>query len=382
MAVYKVAQDVEADDKLIGPFSFRQFVYLIIVALAGALAWGLSRIFIGLAVIPLPVILFFGALALPLRKDQPMEVYLAAILSFYLKPRRRLWSPDGIESLIEITAPKVIEVQRTKDLSQSEAERRLSYLANIVDTEGWAVRHSAAPTESSMNSDVFFTAQQTEDVLDNNGGVAQSFNTMIAQADERRRQEMIQRMQTPQPQQTATPPSPQPSITPQPELVMPQQMPIVTATPPLGLPAAQAPIPVAPDQFVQPTPLLQPQPTYPTVQPLPVAAPFYNPYPTIHQTVIQPLGATPQTTPTPVTSAPVPPQQAPPVPQAAAPITPVITGPPTVNPPESTSETVVSPDIIKLASNPDLSIETIQREADRIKKKEEAADDEIYVSLH
>ncbi|TAL14698.1 hypothetical protein EPN95_02230, partial [Patescibacteria group bacterium] len=34
MAQYKVPQDVEADDKLIGPFSFRQFVYLIIVALS------------------------------------------------------------------------------------------------------------------------------------------------------------------------------------------------------------------------------------------------------------------------------------------------------------------------------------------------------------
>ena len=39
MATYKVPQDVEADDKLIGPFSFRQFIYLIVVALAGAMAW-------------------------------------------------------------------------------------------------------------------------------------------------------------------------------------------------------------------------------------------------------------------------------------------------------------------------------------------------------
>ena len=90
MAVYKVAQDVEADDKLIGPFSFRQFIYLIVVAIAIVVAWGLSRLFIGLAIIPLPVILFFGALALPLRKDQPMEVYLAAIVSYYLKPRKSM----------------------------------------------------------------------------------------------------------------------------------------------------------------------------------------------------------------------------------------------------------------------------------------------------
>ena len=78
MAVYKVAQDVEADDKLLGPFSFRQFVYLIIVAISLGLAWGLSQLFIALAIIPLPITILFGALALPLRKDQPMEVYLAA----------------------------------------------------------------------------------------------------------------------------------------------------------------------------------------------------------------------------------------------------------------------------------------------------------------
>ena len=81
MAEYKVAQDVEAEDKLIGPFSFRQFIYLIIAAVAVALAWGLGQIFVGLAIIPLPVIIFFTVLALPLRKDQPMEIYVAAIIS-------------------------------------------------------------------------------------------------------------------------------------------------------------------------------------------------------------------------------------------------------------------------------------------------------------
>ncbi len=110
MAEYKVAQDVEADDKLIGPFSFRQFIYLIVVAGASAIAWGLAQVFVPLAILPLPVILLFGALALPLRKDQPMEIYLAAIVSFHLKPRNRIWSPDGISSLIEIVAPEEIEV--------------------------------------------------------------------------------------------------------------------------------------------------------------------------------------------------------------------------------------------------------------------------------
>jgi hypothetical protein len=45
MGSYKVPQDVEADDKLLGPFGFRQLIYLGIVALAGAGAFGLYQMF-------------------------------------------------------------------------------------------------------------------------------------------------------------------------------------------------------------------------------------------------------------------------------------------------------------------------------------------------
>ena len=88
MSVYKVPQDVEAEDKLLGPFSFRQFVFLIIAVIGIAIAYGLSTILLPLAIIPVPIILFFGALALPLKKDQPMEVYLAAVISFYAKTKK------------------------------------------------------------------------------------------------------------------------------------------------------------------------------------------------------------------------------------------------------------------------------------------------------
>jgi len=337
MAVYKVAQDVEADDKILGPFSLRQFIYLIIVAISIALAWGLSQLFVGLAIIPLPFILFFGALALPLRKDQPMEVYLGALVSYYLKPRRRTWEPDGIESLIEITAPKVIEIQRTKDITETEAERRLSYLADIADTQGWAVRHTAQPVNNSMVSDAYFEAQQTEDVLDVNGGVSQSLGAMINQADERRKQTMMARMQqatqAPQPQQ------------PQPTYVPPVADPYASL-------AQQAPAP-------QP---VQPQYNDPSVE--------FNPYPNaIHQSVIQPLEQESQLSPS---------QVIPDTPQS-----PPATRPqPATEVPPDTSEKAIPPDIINLASNTDLSIETIQREANRIQHKADEDSGEVFISLH
>ena len=140
MATYKVPQDVEAEDRLLGPFTFRQFVYLLIAAIAGALAAALFQIFPLLAILPLPVIIFFLILALPLKKDQPMETYLAAIVSFYMKPNKRFWRPGQGETTIQITAPKIVEKSRTRDLSEEEASHRLSFLSNLVDSEGYAIR--------------------------------------------------------------------------------------------------------------------------------------------------------------------------------------------------------------------------------------------------
>lgn len=196
MAIYKVPQDVEADDKLIGPFSFRQFIYLIIVALSAVIAWFLGGLFLPLAFIPIPIIIFFGALALPLRKDQPMEIYMAAMAMYFLKPRRRIWSPDGIESLIEITVPKTQEINRTKGISQNEAERRFTYLAEIVDSQGWAVRGSGAQqaSNSALNSDVYFAAQQVNDILDNNNSVARVLDDKLVQSDARKHIELVNRI--------------------------------------------------------------------------------------------------------------------------------------------------------------------------------------------
>src|SRR5688572_13218894 len=109
MAVYKVPQDVEAEDKLVGPLSFRQFIYAGIALGGAAMGFFMFQVFPLLAIIPMPVVLLFGALALPLRKDQPMETYLLALLRFYLKPKQRIWNPDGTITYVEITVPREVE---------------------------------------------------------------------------------------------------------------------------------------------------------------------------------------------------------------------------------------------------------------------------------
>ena len=182
-------QNVEADDKLIGPFSFRQFVYLLIAAGLIALAVGLFNLFPLLAIIPVPFVLFFLILALPLKKDQPMETYLAAIVSYYLKPHNRFWTPGQRESTILITAPKIVEEVRTRDISQEEATHRLSFLANIVDTEGQAIKGAGL---NSMNEELVAEANATSDMFDSYKAV--TLNETIEQNKAERHEEVIREM--------------------------------------------------------------------------------------------------------------------------------------------------------------------------------------------
>ena len=190
MARYKVPQDVEAEDKLLGPFTFRQFIYLLIAAAGIAGAWGLFQLFPLLALIPLPFIIFFGVLALPLKKDQPMETYLAAVISFYLKPNRRIWLPGQRESTVLITAPKQVEKSRTRNITEDEATHRLSFLANIVDTEGYAIRENGG---SSMREEYAAEADAMQDVLDAKNPV---IDRIIAQEQTNRKQELVREMRT------------------------------------------------------------------------------------------------------------------------------------------------------------------------------------------
>ena len=188
MANYKVPQDVEADDKLLGPFTFRQFIYLMIVFGCIVLAGGLFQIFPLLAAIPIPIGLFFIVLALPIKKDQPMETYLAAILTYHLKPKKRFWMAGQSESTILITAPRKVETTRTRNITEEEASHRLSFLARIVDTEGQAIKSSS----SSMRDEFYAEAYNTTDMFDQAG--SSNLSTLIDQEQQAHHAEIVNQM--------------------------------------------------------------------------------------------------------------------------------------------------------------------------------------------
>jgi len=147
MATYKVLQDIEAEDKLLGPLTLKQFVFAGITIVIGFIQFKLITA-PGSFIIKLPFVLLFlipmaifGFLAAPIGRDQPNDVWLLARLRFYFKPHKRIWDQNGMSNLVTITAPKHVETHFASNLSQTEVKSRLQALANTIDSRGWAVKN-------------------------------------------------------------------------------------------------------------------------------------------------------------------------------------------------------------------------------------------------
>ena len=361
MSVYKVPQDVEADDKLLGPFNFRQFIYLMVAGGLIALAIFLFQIFPGLIIIPAPFIIFFLVLSLPLKKDQPMELYLAAVLSFYLKPNKRIWQADGVEHLIEISAPIRNEENLIKDIGRDEASRRLSYLADIVDTQGWAIKHAVA--QDHFQQDVFYEGQQMSDIFENHS--ANRIDSMLESHGNLRKQQIIKNMNTARnladytsanaeqiQAQTFATTNPIDLYADSLERAKIQQDKFLSWNNQQNQPQNQTPQPYNPPA---PQPTTQ-QISQPETNDIKLQ---YNPYPnSIKQAVISPTGY--QTQPSIQNQSATPPEQ---------------------------SEKPMDPEIMRLVSEgKDLSVETLARQANKIKQRREEEidlnkEEEIVISL-
>lgn len=368
MATYKVIQDIEAEDKLIGPLTLRQCIYAAIAAVGGYLSFiAISKGVAFLLAVFLPPALFAVFFAFPWGRDQPTEIWALAKIRYFIKSRRRIWDQSGVKDLVTITVPKREEKVYTNGLSHEEVQSRLSALASTLDSRGWALKNSNTnlydpsraftiqPSDrlidprSNMPQQVADPdIRPTDDMLDEaNNPRAQALTKMMADSSSARRQQIIEQLE--QPAGVIAPSGALPELpTPNAGWFMdkPLDLPIITQSPITtapDIPAANNPLFIAPPQA--------PHAADPTPDEAALAEELraqrekaqqminYQ-----HLKVIQPLGA--QTAP------------------AAKPAPAVPAADPAI--------------IEELARNDDLSIAAISR----IANKKDEQQDEVVISLH
>ena len=218
MAVYKVIQDIESEDKLLGPLTLKGFVY---AAIAGVSAFCEFLLFTAAIPTPIKVVLMsmflgpmilFGVLASPLGGEQPTEVWLLSRIKFFLKPRQRLWDQSGVLDMVTVTVPKKQELNLTDGLSQDEVQSRLKALAMTLDTRGWAIKnvdvnlslpeteaHNATPESDRLIGTSGVPQQMpvvdvhaADDIMDEkHNPTAQKFAGMLVAAEAERRNTIL-----------------------------------------------------------------------------------------------------------------------------------------------------------------------------------------------
>lgn len=396
MATYKVLQDIEAEDKLVGPLSLRQFIYAMASAVSLYICFlGLSKGAAFLVVLFLPVGLIGGFFAFPWKGEQPTEIWALARLRFMIKPRVRIWNQSGIKEIVTVTAPKNIDdgKPKTRNLSQTEVRSRLKALADTIDSRGWATRNvnfryysnAQNGTEDrlvnasdlkpgSIPLDAFSPAN---DMLDGRSQIAQIIDQKLNQgmANQRQQAQAYAAGFAAANQQPIQRPMQQPALQPSYNPVQQLQQP--TAPAPTLQPVSQSvQQPVASPQALS----IQAQPTQNNPAPTAPAIGAPQSMPQLPVPVATPIAATSSaptadswfTSDVMATAAPRP---------IAMQSTNATTVPPIATAPATPTEPVTRPTdpaILKLANNNDLNVATIARQAQKEVKRH---DGEVEVSL-
>lgn len=360
MATYKLIQDIEAEDHILGPLTLRQFIFALIAAFLLYICFiSLAKHVPVLLALFLPPALFCVFFAFPWGGDQPTEQWALAKLRFWFKPRRRIWNQSGIKELVTITAPKKVERVLTDNLSQTEVKSRLQALANTIDSRGWAIKHIDAvgyvPQQFGVDSDRLINipdvqevpaAEQAEDIMDaKSSPLARQFDNMISQSTRDYRQRLIDQLRQPVPQAAAAAPA----------AAQASQQWFMNHNP---VPAAPAPsIPAA--ATVPAAASLSSAAAEPEITSLPQRSrSIPKEYGNLR--TLQPLGSNQD---------------------ASAASTPPIQDDPQVSDDASTAVTASSdPAILSLSKNNDLNVATLAREAQRAKGGN--SQNEVVISLH
>lgn len=133
---FKVPQNIDMEDKVIGPLTIKQFVYLLVAGMIFYATIKTYNIFL-MAIVGFPVFLLALCLTFIKIQDQPFSKFLISFLIYLIKPRQRIWqkhySSVGMHTpVVQKNKVNVDQKIGPKTVEKSELEK-LSY---ILDTGG------------------------------------------------------------------------------------------------------------------------------------------------------------------------------------------------------------------------------------------------------
>lgn len=125
---FEVPQFIEIEDKIIGPLTWKQFVYL---------AGGAGVLVILYLLLPFVIFIVFGlpfaalsaSLAFHKINNRPFSVFLESFVNYFRKEKLYLWKKDEVQSIIE----KVPEIESASPNLSYANKKTIALLSRKLD---------------------------------------------------------------------------------------------------------------------------------------------------------------------------------------------------------------------------------------------------------
>jgi hypothetical protein len=141
---YSVPQFIDVQDKIIGPLTVRQFLYILGGVGALFVIWVVAPSIEVFLVPAIPVLGFFAALAFAKVNGRPFTVFLFSMVQYTIRPRVRLWRREfevsDVRTDVHHRAPRK---KATEVVGRHVSQSSLHQLAQLLDNEREALAKMA-----------------------------------------------------------------------------------------------------------------------------------------------------------------------------------------------------------------------------------------------
>ena len=128
--MFGVPQFIDIEDKIVGPLTGKQLLWLFIMGAILLIAW-MSLTFAAFIAVGVPIVLIFVALAFYRPYNQPLIKFVFSGTYFFFRPKTYTWNRLGnkIKKRVKIKTSKKNVQQKKKTIKRED----LKNLANMLD---------------------------------------------------------------------------------------------------------------------------------------------------------------------------------------------------------------------------------------------------------
>lgn len=161
---YSVPQFIDVQDKIIGPLTITQFLYILGGAGTLFIYWILAPSIQVFLIPAVPTLALFAALAFAKVNGRQFSTFLGSAIKYVLRPKMRLWRRESVvrEVKTDVHTAKKNE-EKEVEVGKRVSPSRLRHLSLVLDNERAAIQEISESEATEEKRDAAgLTAQERE----------------------------------------------------------------------------------------------------------------------------------------------------------------------------------------------------------------------------